>query len=112
MTTLASAATGSRWKVNSSDEGMSLHDRLVRDVRCGMFAELPTLPPRWFYDCIGSRLFERITMLPEYYPTRRETEILAERADEIAPQSVRARSSSSGRERRRRRPCSSMPSLL
>ena len=87
MTTLASAATGSRWKVNSSDEGMSLHDRLVRDVRCGMFAESPTLPPRWFYDCIGSRLFERITMLPEYYPTRRETEILAERADEIAHQS-------------------------
>ena len=42
------------------------------------------LPPKWFYDARGSELFEQITRLPEYYPTRAEREILAARAGEIA----------------------------
>lgn len=42
------------------------------------------VPARWFYDHRGSRLFERITALPEYYPTRTETAILAARADAVA----------------------------
>ena len=45
---------------------------------------LKTLPPKWFYDAVGSELFERITQLPEYYPTRAEREILADRSGEIA----------------------------
>ena len=42
------------------------------------------MPPRWFYDARGSELFEQITELPEYYPTRTERQILAAHADDIA----------------------------
>ena len=42
------------------------------------------IPARWFYDRAGSELFERITALPEYYPTRVETELLARHASEVA----------------------------
>jgi L-histidine N-alpha-methyltransferase len=42
------------------------------------------LPPKWFYDSVGSDLFDQITRLPEYYPTRAEAEILRSRAPEIA----------------------------
>ncbi|MFD8030790.1 L-histidine N(alpha)-methyltransferase [Streptomyces sp. NPDC059717] len=45
---------------------------------------LKTLPPKWFYDAHGSDLFEKITELPEYYPTRAEREILIARSGEIA----------------------------
>ncbi|MER6984519.1 L-histidine N(alpha)-methyltransferase [Streptomyces carpinensis] len=57
---------------------------LRADVRHGLTADPKTLPPKWFYDAHGSDLFERITELPEYYPTRAEREILADRAHEIA----------------------------
>ena len=57
---------------------------LAADARRGLTAVPKDLPPRWFYDKRGSDLFEEITRLPEYYPTRRETEILAGRAGEIA----------------------------
>jgi len=57
---------------------------LRSDVLTGLTATPKTLPPKWFYDARGSELFERITELPEYYPTRAEREILADRADEIA----------------------------
>lgn len=57
---------------------------LRSDVRTGLTATPKTLPPKWFYDARGSELFEQITRLPEYYPTRAEREILATRADEIA----------------------------
>ncbi|WP_427174648.1 L-histidine N(alpha)-methyltransferase [Arthrobacter sp. 92] len=46
------------------------------DVRAGLTASPKTLPPKWFYDKLGSELFERITELPEYYPTRAEREVL------------------------------------
>jgi L-histidine N-alpha-methyltransferase len=42
------------------------------------------LPPKWFYDARGSELFEEITRLEDYYPTRAEREVLTERAGEIA----------------------------
>ena len=59
-------------------------DRALRDdVHAGLTADEPWLPPKWFYDARGSRLFDEITRLPEYYPTRRETEILERRAAEI-----------------------------
>jgi L-histidine N-alpha-methyltransferase len=53
------------------------------DVRAGLTAHPKTLPPKYFYDELGSALFEAITLLPEYYLTRAETEILSTRADEI-----------------------------
>ena len=57
---------------------------LRADARQGLSAQPKTLPPKWFYDEPGSKLFEQITELPEYYPTRAEQEILAQRAPEIA----------------------------
>ncbi|WP_405505711.1 L-histidine N(alpha)-methyltransferase [Streptomyces cyaneofuscatus] len=57
---------------------------LRADVLSGLTRHPKTLPPKWFYDARGSELFEDITRLPEYYPTRAEREILEERAGEIA----------------------------
>ncbi|TCC39211.1 L-histidine N(alpha)-methyltransferase [Kribbella sindirgiensis] len=57
---------------------------LREDVRAGLAATPKWLPPKWFYDARGSELFEEITRLPEYYPTRAEREILRARAGEIA----------------------------
>ncbi|CBG68292.1 MULTISPECIES: L-histidine N(alpha)-methyltransferase [Streptomyces] len=57
---------------------------LRADVLDGLTRTPKTLPPKWFYDARGSELFERITELPEYYPTRAEREILVGRAGEIA----------------------------
>lgn len=45
---------------------------LRADVRQGLTRTPKTLPPKWFYDARGSELFEEITALPEYYPTRAE----------------------------------------
>lgn len=57
---------------------------LRHDVRHGLTSDPKSLPPKWFYDARGSELFEEITRLPEYYPTRAEREILADRAAGIA----------------------------
>ncbi|MFE6488058.1 L-histidine N(alpha)-methyltransferase [Streptomyces sp. NPDC057757] len=57
---------------------------LRADVLHGLTHTPKTLPPKWFYDAHGSELFEKITELPEYYPTRAEREILITRAAEIA----------------------------
>ncbi len=57
---------------------------LRADVREGLTGSPRTLPPKWFYDARGSELFEEITELPEYYPTRAEREILRARAGGIA----------------------------
>ena len=54
------------------------------DVRHGLTQTPKSLPPKWFYDDVGSELFDQITRLPEYYPTRTEAEILRDRAAEIA----------------------------
>jgi L-histidine N-alpha-methyltransferase len=59
-------------------------ESLRADVLAGLTATPKELPPRWFYDERGSELFDRITRLPEYYPTRTERSILAARAGEIA----------------------------
>ena len=48
-----------------------------RDVLVGLGASVKAIPSRWFYDARGSALFEKITELPEYYPTRVETALLA-----------------------------------
>ena len=46
-------------------------DALMRDVRIGLTAAAKSIPPTWFYDEVGSELFEDITRVPEYYPTAR-----------------------------------------
>jgi L-histidine N-alpha-methyltransferase len=57
---------------------------LCDDVRSGLGQSPKTLPPKWFYDSVGSELFDRITRLPEYYPTQAEAEILRTRSKEVA----------------------------
>jgi L-histidine N-alpha-methyltransferase len=59
-------------------------EQLRADARTGLVASPKWLPPKWFYDSRGSELFEEITRLPEYYPTRAEREILVARAAEVA----------------------------
>jgi dimethylhistidine N-methyltransferase len=59
-------------------------DAFAADVIAGLTALPKRLPPKYFYDDIGSDLFEQITALPEYYPTRRELGILANNAAAIA----------------------------
>ncbi|MEU3885181.1 L-histidine N(alpha)-methyltransferase [Streptomyces sp. NPDC029041] len=57
---------------------------LRADVHRGLTGRPKSLPPKWFYDAHGSDLFEKITELPEYYPTRAEREILLARSGDIA----------------------------
>jgi L-histidine N-alpha-methyltransferase len=59
-------------------------DALRHDVHAGLTATPKSLPPKYFYDARGSDLFNEITRLPEYYPTRAETEILEGHARDIA----------------------------
>jgi len=71
------------------DLDVYLHDTdrvaaLRADARTGLTATPKWLPPKYFYDARGSELFEEITRLPEYYPTRAEREILTDRAADIA----------------------------
>lgn len=54
------------------------------DVLNGLAAPIPAIPARWFYDLRGSELFEQITGLPEYYPTRTETVLLEAHCGEVA----------------------------
>ena len=65
------------------DAERSLH----RDARLGLTSSPKWLQPKWFYDSRGSDLFEEITRLPEYYPTRAESDILAAHAEDIARRS-------------------------
>src|SRR5260370_15046235 len=58
--------------------------QFARDVQAGLTASPKTLPCCYFYDRLGSRLFEAICELPEYYLTRAEIAILQARASEIA----------------------------
>ncbi|GAB3296535.1 L-histidine N(alpha)-methyltransferase [Epidermidibacterium keratini] len=61
-----------------------LRAALLTDAREGLGSTPKTLPPKYFYDAEGSRLFEQITRQPKYYPTRTEHAILSEYAEEIA----------------------------
>ncbi len=57
-----------------------LRAALRADADRGLRADPKDIPPKWFYDHHGSQLFDEITRLPEYYPTRCERAILAARA--------------------------------
>ncbi len=59
-------------------------DKFAADVLAGLTAKPKRLPPKYFYDSAGSALFERITQLPEYYPTRCELALLRDNAPAIA----------------------------
>jgi L-histidine Nalpha-methyltransferase len=61
-----------------------LRAQLRTDAQAGLTGSVKSLPAKWFYDARGSELFDLITELPEYYPTRAERQILRERAAEIA----------------------------
>ncbi len=61
-----------------------LLEELRSDVRQGLTASPKWLSPKWFYDAAGSALFEQITELPEYYPTRTERALIEAHAHEIA----------------------------
>ena len=61
-----------------------LADSLRADARAGLTASPKSLPPKWFYDERGSGLFDKITLLDEYYPTRAERAILRSAAAGIA----------------------------
>ncbi|WP_369027186.1 L-histidine N(alpha)-methyltransferase [Qipengyuania sp. RANM35] len=68
--------------VDRDEDGV---DRAFRaDVLAGLRQQQKAVPARWFYDEVGSQLFEQITGLEEYYPTRAETEILQARGTEFA----------------------------
>ncbi|MGB3796309.1 MAG: L-histidine N(alpha)-methyltransferase [Alteraurantiacibacter sp.] len=65
------------------DEG-GVDNAFREDVLAGMSQTVKALPARWLYDDAGSQLFEDITQVSEYYPTRCETEILESRGAEFA----------------------------
>ena len=67
--------------VEMDDDGVATAFRA--DVLAGLAQPQKAVPARWLYDDAGSALFEQITRLPEYYPTRAETEILRERCGEF-----------------------------
>lgn len=75
--------TGKGLKLVERDAG-GVDTAFRADVLAGLAEPQKAVPARWFYDDAGSQLFEDITQLPEYYPTRAETEILQTRAAEIA----------------------------
>jgi L-histidine N-alpha-methyltransferase len=70
-------------QVDSHLDPADLGAALRADARRGLTAEPKDLPPKWFYDDRGSDLFDAITRLPEYYPTRTERSILLAHADDI-----------------------------
>lgn len=73
-------------------EEKGAHDAFRQDMIDGLSRRSKALPPKWFYDAEGSRLFEEITRLPEYYPTRQEAALLRrvapEWADRFGPEAV------------------------
>jgi L-histidine N-alpha-methyltransferase len=74
----------SRVRVDAFLTGADLDAALRSDVARGLTSAPKELPPKWFYDERGSQLFDEITRLEEYYPTRREKEILVAHAADVA----------------------------
>jgi dimethylhistidine N-methyltransferase len=71
-------------KVDRAEGPIAAPSAFAADVVAGLRANPKRLPPKYFYDSEGSALFEQITRLPEYYPTRCEIDILRDNAQEIA----------------------------
>ena len=73
-----------RYRVDVYTDGQTQQRMLEEDVRRGLLARPKSLPPKYFYDRVGSLLFQRITELPEYYLTRTEAGLLATIAPALA----------------------------
>src|ERR1700691_1966886 len=71
-------------RVDRAERSIVAPSAFAADVMAGLHASPKHLPPKYFYDSEGSSLFEQITRLPEYYPTRCEIDILRDNAPEIA----------------------------
>lgn len=70
--------------LSPADDATYGNESFLADVIEGLGRPRKSLPPKYFYDEQGSRLFEQITRLPEYYLSRTETSILSQHADDIA----------------------------
>src|SRR4030081_3924649 len=77
---MMAAQTGAALRYEPVEEESSF----ARDVIAGLTARPKPIPPKYFYDEVGAKLFEQITALPEYYPTRCELDLLRERASDLA----------------------------
>ncbi len=81
-----------RYRMDVYTDEQAQQRRLEEDARRGLSARQKSLPAKYFYDRVGSLLFERITELPEYYPTRAEAALLAEilpgLVEEILPDEI------------------------
>ncbi len=78
----STSASRTRVRIDRITTPRSLREQLEQDVLRGLTGPEKWLPPTYFYDARGSALFEEITGLDEYYPTRAETEILEAVADD------------------------------
>jgi L-histidine Nalpha-methyltransferase len=79
---ISEQASGERLKIHNLVRE-DARSSFAEDVRAGLSSNPKRLFPKYFYDALGSQLFEAICLLPEYYLTRAENEILARYADEI-----------------------------
>ena len=79
---MSQSASGERFELTAADEPPS--ETFGQDLLRGLTSEAKRLSCHWFYDEVGSQLFEQICELPEYYLTRCERSILEKRAAEIA----------------------------
>lgn len=86
VTSTSSANLGWEPEVSCRLGPEDLKRQLREDAAAGLSANRKYIPSKWFYDEHGSRLFDRITRLPEYYLTRAERQILGKRAGIIAEQ--------------------------
>jgi len=78
-------ASGSSSVCTSIEPARNVPD-IAEDVRAGLLSVPRSLPPKYFYDERGSRLFEQICATPEYYPTRTEEKLLSHYSEEIINQ--------------------------
>jgi L-histidine Nalpha-methyltransferase len=76
------------WRAHVVADERTQRAAMARDVRAGLSRRPKTLPPKYFYDAVGSALFERITRLPEYYLTRAEHALLQSWAADIMSRSA------------------------
>jgi len=74
---------GARYQIESAQEDDAQARHMAEEVRSGLTAQPRWLPSKYFYDERGSRLFEDITALPEYYQTRTEERLLASVAGDV-----------------------------
>jgi len=75
-----------KWARPTASAYRQANDRMLAEVAAGLSAPQKELSPKYFYDHRGSELFEEITRLPEYYPTRTERAILASWMPTLIPQ--------------------------